>query len=155
MPADGRGQFWLIVGLAAVVAAAVWPRVLDRLRAGLPLAAPMLVVAASVGVLLVWHGTPAALVSAGLFGFAFLAAISGVTTIARRDLPPEQWSRALAVLTTWFAVGQSAGPVPAGLVGEGTYGLDAALIGSISVLVVGALVAAAESRPITVRKGTP
>jgi hypothetical protein len=61
----------------------------------------------------------------------------------------------LAVLTTWFAVGQSAGPVLAGLAGEGTDGLDAALIGSISVLVVGALVAAAESRPITVRKGTP
>ena len=155
MSADGRGKFWLIVGLAAVVAAAVWPRVLDRLWAGLPLAAPMLLVAVSVGVLLLSQGAPAAYVSAGLFGFAFLAAISGVATIARRDLPPESWSTALAVLTTWFAVGQSAGPVLAGLVGDSTDGLGTALIGSICALVVGAVVAAMGTRRITIRKGNP
>ncbi len=133
--------FWTVLGSAATAFAFVWGGLLGRVSGGRGVA--VLVVLVLSGVLLPLWSTAiiAVLGSAVLFGSAFLAVVTAVTTVARRNLPMQQWTPALASLTVAFGLGQSAGPLLAGLMSTGRGGVRTGLILSAVILTLGALTA--------------
>jgi len=67
-----------------------------------------------------------------------------VTAFARRAHRPEQWTTAIAALTVAFALGQTLGPILAGVLSDGPSGVRAGLTISVAILVAGALLAVAQ-----------
>jgi MFS family permease len=98
---------WVLVGLAAMAAPAVWTWLGRRWsRPGLLLSA-LVIQAAGIALPAVVGGVAAALVSAFLFGATFIAiALMSLSIGAHLEFP-----RAVAVLTTGYSVGQIAGPL--------------------------------------------
>src|ERR1700722_3226259 len=98
---------WVLVGLAAAAAPAVWAWLGRRWsRPGLLLAA-LVIQAAGIALPAVVGGVAAALVSAFLFGATFLAiALMSLSTGAPLEFP-----RAGGALTTGYSVGQIVGPL--------------------------------------------
>lgn len=133
--------FWAVLGSAAVVAAFAWGPALGRLRGGRGPAAVLAVAAVGALLPLAFRGAPGDFVSAVLFGGSFLAVVTAVINLARRSLSPAQVAPAIAVLTVVFGIGQSLGPVLAGVLSDGPSGVRAGLDLSVAVLVVAMLVA--------------
>jgi len=77
--------------------------------------------------------------SAVLFGVAFMAVVNAVTAVARKNLPSQYWTSALAYLTVAFGLGQSIGPVLAGLLSSGAGGIRSGLMLSAAILTVSVL----------------
>ena len=133
--------FWTVLGGAAILSGFLWGGVVGRPPGGRGVTIAMLVVLTGSGLSL-WPSTPmAALVSALLFGSAFLAVVTAVTSVARRNLAPEWWTAALAALTVVFGVGQSIGPLVAGLIAPALGGIRGALLFSTLVLGLAAAIA--------------
>jgi MFS family permease len=76
---------------------------------------------------LVGHGLPAALLSAVIFGAAFMAGPTAATVLARRLLPSHAWTAGIALLTVAFSVGQAIGPPVSGLLSDTSGGITAGL----------------------------
>lgn len=136
--------FWAVLGSAAMASAFLWSRFLGRAPGGLGVAGLMVLVL--IGVALPLASTAKFVVwgSALFFGIAFLAVITAVTTCARRNLPSKHWTTALAYLTAAFGLGQSIGPVLAGLLSNGPGGIRSGLILSAAILIVSILIALAQ-----------
>lgn len=132
--------FWIVLGLAAVVAAFAWHGVLERLRGGRGPATVIAVATLGAALPLVSTGMPAALASALLFGGSFLTVVAAVTELARRTVPPHAITAAIGALTIAFALGQCAGPLLAGVLSDGPAGVRAGLALSAAILAAGALV---------------
>jgi predicted MFS family arabinose efflux permease len=77
--------------------------------------------------LLLLHGAAPALISALIFGSAFMAGPTAYTVISRRVLHPSGWTAGIAALTTAFALGQSVGPIASGLLSDGSGGVKTGL----------------------------
>ncbi|NLD56155.1 MAG: YbfB/YjiJ family MFS transporter [Burkholderiaceae bacterium] len=135
---------WFVLGLATLVAPAVWTRPCDRWPGGRPLAAVMLML--SCGAMLpVFAVTPLAMVaSAALFGLAGFSAPSAIGAFVRKALPKPAWGSAMAFFTIAFAASQIAGPVLTGWVADRTGSLRPGLMASALLLVVGSVVALAQ-----------
>ncbi|MFY9808804.1 MAG: YbfB/YjiJ family MFS transporter [Pseudonocardiaceae bacterium] len=136
--------FWVVLGVAAIGGGFGWGPMLGRLRGGRGPAVLMGVV--TVGALppLLTHAIPVAFASALLFGASFLAVVTAVTTVARTALRPDQWTAAIATLTTGFALGQCLGPALAGALADSAAGVRAGLLLSVIILAVGAVVCVAQ-----------
>ena len=136
--------FWTALGAAAALSAFLWGGVVGRASGGRGVAAAMLVVLAGT-MLPLWSSAAIwALLSALLFGSAFLAVVTAVTSVARRNLPAEGWTAALGALTVMFGVGQSIGPVAAGLLAPTAGGIQGGLLVSALVLALAAAIAWAQ-----------
>jgi predicted MFS family arabinose efflux permease len=136
--------FWAVLGLAAIVGGFVWGPMLGRLRGGRGVAVLMAVVTVGALLPLITHATSIAFLSALLFGISFLSVVTAVTTVARTALRPDQWTAAIAALTTGFAIGQCVGPILAGVLADGTDGVRSGLLVSVLILAVGALTSLAQ-----------
>ncbi len=139
----GAGEivwFWTVLGGFAMLAPGLGGKVLGGTPRGWGTGGAMLVVLSGVILPLLSTATGAVLASAVLFG-AFLAVVTSVTTIARRNLPPKLWTKALAFLTVAFGIGQSLGPFMTGWVSQNLGGVGSGLIVSAVILGVGALMA--------------
>jgi predicted MFS family arabinose efflux permease len=135
---------WFVLGLATLVAPAVWTRPCDRWPGGRPLAAVMALLSAGA-MLPVFAVTPAAmLLSAAMFGLAGFSAPSAIGAFVRKALPKPAWGSAMAFFTIAFAASQIAGPVLTGWVADETGSLRPGLMASALLLVLGALVALAQ-----------
>jgi predicted MFS family arabinose efflux permease len=135
---------WFVLGLATLVAPALWTRPCDRWPGGRPLAAVMLVLS-SGAMLPVFSVTPAAMVtSAALFGIAGFSAPSAIGAFVRKALPKPAWGSAMAFFTIAFAASQIAGPVLTGWVADRSGSLSPGLMGSALLLVLGSVVALAQ-----------
>ena len=99
-----------------------------------------------MGVLLPLGSTNVVVVlgSAILFGSAFLAVVTSVTTLARQVLPMHQWTAALGLLTVAFGIGQSFGPFLGGWFSDGGGGVRLGLILSAGILSLSMLTALAQ-----------
>jgi predicted MFS family arabinose efflux permease len=93
------------------------------------------------------HGTVAGLVSATLFGGAFLAVPAGTAHLARRRTPPASWTAAIGGLTVAFAIGQCIGPGLAGVLAERSGGTAVGMLIAAVVLAGAALVNLAGEHP--------
>lgn len=133
--------FWATLGTAAVVAVFAWGPVLGRLRGGRGPAVVLAVAALGALLPLILGGRVGNFASAVVFGGAFLTVVTAVMNLARRSLSPAQVVPAIAMLTVSFGIGQSLGPVLAGVLADGPTGVRAGLDLSVALLVAAMVVA--------------
>ena len=139
---------WVLVGLAALPAPALWARLSRRWARPTLLLAALLIQAAGIALPALAPGAGPALLSAVLFGGTFL----GIASLALALGAHLQYPRAVAVLTTGYSTGQILGPL---LV---TPLLHSASHGSgyrIALLVSAAVVLAAAIAAAALRIGFP
>lgn len=136
--------FWAVLGTVAVLAGLAWGPTLERYPGGRGLAAALALTTVGSVLPLVGGGNLAAFGSAVVFGAAFLAVPAAVLNLARNQLQPTQIGAAVAVLTIAFGVGQTIGPVLAGVLSDGADGVRAGLALSSGLLAVGTLVGLAQ-----------
>lgn len=134
-------MFWGVLGASAAVAAVAWPRLLASFSPRGAIVMMLLIVAIGSVLPVLARGLPVALGSAVIFGGSFLTVITTVTGAARSALPPQQWTSAIAALTTAFALGQCAGPVLAGAISNGHDGIRLGLLLGTGLLIVSAATA--------------
>ena len=87
------------------------------------------------------------LLSAALFGCAFLAVVAAVSAVARQIAPPNVWTAAIGGLTIAVSIGQSLGPVLVGVLSDGSGWLKTGLAISACILVFGTICAAFQREP--------
>ncbi len=106
-PAWVGSSAWVLVGLAALPAPALWARLGRRWARPTLLLAALLIQAAGIALPALAPGTGPALLSAVLFGGTFL----GIASLALALGAHLQYPRAVAVLTTGYSTGQILGPL--------------------------------------------
>jgi predicted MFS family arabinose efflux permease len=138
---DAITLFYAALGLAVVVSARLWARLLDRFKGGQALA--ILNALLALATLVPALGAPgwALAVSGLLFGAVFLSVVASTTAMVRHNLPASQWARGISAFTIVFALGQIVGPTLVGWVADGPGGLAQGLACSAAVLLLGAVLA--------------
>lgn len=106
-PAAAGSTAWILVGVAAFPAAALWGRLSQRWSRPSLLLAALAIQALGIALPAVVGGVAPALISAVLFGGTFLGAVSLALAVGTHL----QFPRAVALLTTGYSVGQILGPV--------------------------------------------
>jgi predicted MFS family arabinose efflux permease len=132
--------FYVLLGVATIVSARIWSRLLDRMRGGQALALlnALLAIATLMPAVVAHPGV--AFASGVLFGATFLSAVASTTAFVRHNLPAAHWGRGISAFTIVFAFGQIVGPTVIGLVSDGV-GLERGLIYSACILAAGAALA--------------
>ena len=141
---SGTGQVivvWFVLGLATLVAPAVWTGPCARWPGGRPLAAVMAVLATGAMLPAVSAAPLPMVASAALFGIAGFSAPSAVGAFVRKALAKQAWGSAMAAFTTAFAASQIAGPILTGMVADRFGSLRPGLIASALVLLLGSAIA--------------
>jgi predicted MFS family arabinose efflux permease len=133
--------FYTLLGVATIVSARIWSRLLDRMRGGQALALLNALLAFATLMPVVVAHPVAAFVSGTLFGATFLSAVASTTAFVRHNFSASHWARGISAFTIVFAFGQIVGPTVIGWVSDGV-GLGRGLIYSAILLGVGALLAA-------------
>lgn len=106
-PAWAGASAWVLVGLAALPASAMWAGLSRRWTRPTLLLAALLIQAVGIALPALVTGVVPALVSAVLFGATFLGVVGLVLALGAHL----QYPRAVALLTTGYAIGQVLGPV--------------------------------------------
>jgi predicted MFS family arabinose efflux permease len=128
---------WVVVGIAATPAAALWAYLARRRPRSTLLLVALIVQAAGIALPGLASGIAAALISAVLFGNTFVAVSSMALAIGAHL----QFPRSVAILTTGYSVGQILGPLVARpLLPSGYH--DALLVAA-AIVAAGAVAAAA------------
>ena len=133
--------FYALLGVAVVASSRIWAGLLDRFRAGEPLAIlnGLLGIATLIPALTArW---PLVFVSGLLFGAVFLSVVASTTALVRHNLPASQWAAGISAFTIVFAAGQIVGPTVVGWIADGEGGLARGLVVSAGALWAGALLA--------------
>lgn len=142
-PAWAGSGAWVLVGLAALPAPALWARLGRRWARPTLLLAALLIQAGGIALPALVPGVGPALLSAVLFGGTFL----GIASLALALGAHLQYPRAVAVLTTGYSTGQILGPLLVTPLLHGGY--------RIALLVGAAVVLAAAAAAAVLRVGFP
>jgi len=132
--------FYLLLGVAIVISARLWARLLDRARGGGALALLNLLLGVATLLPAVFTHPAAAFISGALFGATFLSVVTSTTAFVRHNLPAARWGWGISAFTVVFALGQIVGPVAIGHVSDGA-GLARGFVYSGVVLFAAALLA--------------
>ncbi len=132
---------WIALGLATILAPAVWRIPLAKWSGGRPMALIMAVLAVGALLPLLGTGYGIMLSSAALFGVAMFSVPTSISSLIKRSLPKPAWGSVMATFTVVFAAGQTVGPVAAGWLADQFSSLRPGLTASVVALGVGALVA--------------
>ncbi len=132
---------WSVLGIGVMLSPLPWRSVLSRFANGLPLAAASLATGIGSVIPLLFPGLIGVSFSALIFGLSFFIAPAAVTAFSRKNLDQNQWSAAVALFTTVFAVGQTLGPVGAGWVSDLSGDLASGLVLGVGLLFLGAVIA--------------
>lgn len=120
-------SFFIVLGVTSAISTLLWGPLLHRLgHGGGPATVSAVVLVGTLPLLLV-DGAVGALISAVVFGSAFMAGPTAYTVISRRVLHPAGWTAGIAALTTAFALGQSVGPIVSGVLSDGSGGVKTGL----------------------------
>lgn len=138
---------WSLIGLGIIVSPFVWRPVLARYASGVPLALACAVTGVATLVPVALPSLAGFALSACFFGLAVFIGPGAVTSFGRKNLPKSMWGKSVSVFTMIFAVGQTAGPVAAGAIGDVAGTLDAGLLSGGLILLAAATLAACQ-RPI-------
>jgi predicted MFS family arabinose efflux permease len=117
---------WALLGVAAIVAPALWSKPISTWPGRLALCALLALLAISSAAALASPSAPTVVGSAIVYGLTFLCVPAGVTALIRTTVSRTGWTGALAVFTVLFAVGQTGGPYLAGALAD-RYGAGATL----------------------------
>ena len=136
-----RHSFWVLLGLCAACSGFTGRPLIRYLRPHHALSA--LLIALSLGALLpvVFPWRWSVVLSAVLFGSAFLAIVTVITLAVRTRIPQARWTAVMGNATFLFALGQFVGPTLTGVVADMRGGLGLGLLGSAAMLSLGAVVA--------------
>ena len=105
------------------------------------LAAAIAMLAAGTLLPLLHAGIVSLFASAVMFGTSMWNIPGAVTNLAKRALPKQAWSSAVATFTIVFSVGQIIGPVATGWLADTFGSLRVGLAPAVVVLAAGALIA--------------
>lgn len=128
---------WVLLGLAAVAAPAIWSRPIGIWPGARPLTTLLAVLSASAVAALIPAALLAVTASAIGYGATFLAVPAAVTALIRSAIPSSQWTGAIATFTVVFAAGQISGPYLAGALAD-RYGTGATLVWAAALCAAGA-----------------
>jgi hypothetical protein len=128
---------WILVGLCALPASAMWAALGRRWSRPSLLLVALMLQATGIGLPAVVGGTAPALVGAALFGSTFL----GIGSLVLGLGAYLQFPRAIAILTTGYSVGQILGPQVVRPFLRGGY--DSSLLVGAAIVLAAALAAAA------------
>lgn len=132
---------WAVLGIAAVVAPALWGRPINAWPGALALSALLTLLAVAAVLALADAAAPAVIASAVIYGAAFLCAPAAIVALVRTAVPRSGWTSALGIFTVLFAVGQTGGPYLAGALAD-HYGSGATLVWTAALCAVAAALAA-------------
>jgi MFS family permease len=135
---------WFVLGLATLVAPAVWTGPCNRWPGGRPLAAVLAVLTLGASLPLVSVSLTVMVASAALFGIAMFSAPSAIQAFVKKSLAKPAWGSAMATFTIAFGASQIAGPVATGWVADVFGSLRPGLTVSAAVLLLGVLAALAQ-----------
>jgi predicted MFS family arabinose efflux permease len=137
--ASAAAFFWLVVGLASIVAPLIWGRVLSRLNHGYSFA--LLSVVNALGALLPLLSTSSVVttISALIFGSSFFTVVATTTAFAARNVAPPDLPKAISYFTIAFGSGQSLGPIVIGMISDHTGSVEAGLALGVGVIMAGAV----------------
>lgn len=133
--------FWLLLGGSTFASAFVWRGLLDRAKGGHALAVVLAVVAIGTIIPLLSTSLAGVLISAVLFGGAFLSVVSAMTNIVRLSLPAHAWASGIAIFTVIFSLGQTVGPLVSGLLADRSNTFTSGFALSAGCLALGAILA--------------
>ena len=133
--------FWGLLGLAVMASPYVWKTRLARNRGGnsLGLACAVLAVAAFLPYL--DASSPTMTVSALMFGVSMFIGPAAITVMVRNGSPQGAWGAGIAAFTTAFGIGQAAGPVFSGWLGDVTGSLSLPIANSAAILAAASAIA--------------
>lgn len=136
---------WVLIGIGIIASPFLWRPVLARYASGVPLA--LACAMTGIATLAPWivPGIPGFALSALLFGLAVFIGPGAVTSFGRKNLPQALWGKSVSVFTLIFAIGQTVGPVAAGVIADKTGSPDTGII------VAGFLLLAAASLAVVQR----
>jgi predicted MFS family arabinose efflux permease len=137
---------WALLGLAGVVAPALWSRPINAWPGTAALAAALATLAAAAAVALISVAPAVIAISAVGYGASFLAVPAAVAKATQTATPRARWTAALAAFTAVFAIGQTAGPYLAGVLAD-HYGVGATLVWTAALCAGGAALSAV-ARPL-------
>ncbi|NYT35996.1 YbfB/YjiJ family MFS transporter [Allopusillimonas soli] len=133
---------WVVLGVAAMAAPALWRGLLARCRDGRAMSAALLVVVLGAALPLALNGATGILLSALLVGVSVLIVPSAMTHFIKANMPQRAWGSAMAIATSLFAAGQFIGPVACGWLSDYYGSLSVGLAASAIVLLLAAVLAA-------------
>jgi MFS family permease len=136
---------WVMLGLGTAVSPFAWRRILAASANGRPLALTCLSTGVAVLLPLAISHAVAFVLSAFVFGLSFFTGPAAVTSFSRKNLPEQEWGRAVALYTTLFAVGQVIGPVAAGALSDATHNLSHGFLAAGAMLAIAAMVSSRQS----------
>ncbi|HET7018204.1 MAG TPA: YbfB/YjiJ family MFS transporter [Streptosporangiaceae bacterium] len=132
---------WALLGLAAVIAPALWSRPFSKWPGTRRLTVPLALLSAASAAALIPVPLFAVTASAVGYGATFLAVPAAITTLIRSATPASQWTSTLATFTVIFAIGQVCGPYLAGALAD-HYGAGATLVWAAALCAAGAMLSA-------------
>jgi len=135
---------WSLLSIAVMFSPFVWSRVLAMSEGGAAMALTMAFTAAGTLVPLLLSNTVGMLISAILFGLAFVMVPTAATTFSKKNYPQHKWTAAVALFTTLFALGQIIGPAVAGVIADYTGSLSPGIAVGGGALLVGAMICLAQ-----------
>jgi len=134
-----QATFWVVLGTAAMLSPYIWVSAMQRAEGGEAFAKIGSATLLGAALPLVGSSTFLTYGSAILFGGSFFAVVASTTSFVRRNLPPEEWSSAIALMTVAFSVGQIFGPALSGYVTDLSGSLLGGLVLSAALLALGVL----------------
>ncbi len=133
--------FYAMLGVAVVLSARLWARLLDHFKGGQALAILNALLGLATVLPALTSAWPVVLASGLLFGGVFLSVVASTTALVRHNLPPSAWAAGISAFTVVFAAGQIVGPTIVGLIADGPGGLARGLVFSAVALWLGAVLA--------------
>ncbi|MGH2340469.1 YbfB/YjiJ family MFS transporter [Segnochrobactraceae bacterium EtOH-i3] len=131
--------FWMTVGAGVMASPWLWSGLIDRFSGGRNTGLMIAITGSGALIPLAAPGLVGLLLSAALFGSAFMSVVASTTTFVRRHLPVEARAAGVAAMTITFGLGQVAGPVVIGFASDLAGSLDLGLWLSAGILIAGAL----------------
>ncbi len=139
---------WVLIGLGIMASPFVWKPVLARYTSGVPLALACAATGLASAIPVFYPNLIGLVISSICFGLAVFIGPSSVTSFSRKNLPEPLWAKSVSLFTLIFAIGQTIGPVAAGLIGDYTGSLSVSLLAG-GVILASATLVAAMQKPLS------
>lgn len=138
---------WVLIGIGIIASPFLWRPVLARYTSGVPLALACAVTGFATLAPWIVPDIAGFALSALFFGLAVFIGPGAVTSFGRKNLPQALWGKSVSVFTLIFAIGQTVGPVAAGVIADKTGSPDTGIIVAGFILLAAATLAAVQ-RPL-------
>jgi predicted MFS family arabinose efflux permease len=131
--------FWTAIGVAAMLAPWIWPRLLQKRNPVTGFATLVGINAFATALPIFITSFPGAISSALIFGSTFFAVVSSTTEYVRRNCQKPQHTAAIGAFTLAFGIGQTSGPFLIGRITDYCGSLSAGLLTGTALIAISAI----------------